>query len=131
MGREDNAAGYEVLHAEATRALSEQVGIADSLRARTGQLISAAAITASFLGSQAMRSGSPGLLAWLALGGFATSASLCLAILWPRPGEAAAPSDALLTIDGRPGPGLTLLFQLASVAVAIDVFLWMIAIAAG
>lgn len=45
---------YKVAYDEAVRALSEQQGAIESFRTRAGLLLSAAAITTSFLGAQAL-----------------------------------------------------------------------------
>jgi hypothetical protein len=144
--------GPEIAYAEAVRVLSEQSGLVDSLRSRAGLLLSVAAIITSFLGSQSIRGDGVGPLAWLALCGFATASALCLAVLWPRHWEIAeGPGSPLLSpTDIMPGDlrsatlkldeirvsneeateDLLLLMQLASTAIAIDLFLWMIALAA-
>ena len=80
---------YKVAYDEAVRALSEQQAVIDSFRARAGLLLSAAAITTSFLGAQALESGSSSPLSWLALAGFVGVATASLAILWPREWELA------------------------------------------
>jgi hypothetical protein len=46
----DKDALYRVAYEEATRARSEQLALIDSFRSRAGLLLSAAAITTSFLG---------------------------------------------------------------------------------
>lgn len=48
---------YKVAYEEAVRALSEQQAAIDSFRTRAGLLLSAAAITTSFLGAQALDGG--------------------------------------------------------------------------
>lgn len=75
---------YKVAYDEAVRALSEQHAAIDNLRARAGLLLSAAAITTSFLGAQALRGGGLDLASWLALLSFLAMAAASLAILWPR-----------------------------------------------
>ena len=52
MGLADKDILYKVAYDEAVRALSEQQGVIDSLRTRAGILLSAAAITTSFLGAR-------------------------------------------------------------------------------
>lgn len=79
-------------HDEAVRALSQQQGMIDSLRTRTGLLLSAAAITTSFLGAQALNDGDPGLATWLALASFVSLSIAALAILWPHSLEFTASS---------------------------------------
>ena len=87
MANADKDLLYKVAYDEAVRALSEQQGVIDSFRTRAGLLLSAAAITTSFLGAQALNGGDSSLAAWLALIGFAGVAAISLAILWPRQWE--------------------------------------------
>jgi len=58
---------YRIAYDEAVRALSQQQSTIDSLRTRAGLLLSAAAITTSFLGAQALNDGDPSAVSWLAL----------------------------------------------------------------
>lgn len=98
MSDADKGLLYNVAYEEAVRALSEQQGVIDSFRTRAGALLSAAAITTSFLGAQAL--GSEGLngTAWAALVVFAGVAVASLAILWPRRWEFTAnPRDVIQT----------------------------------
>jgi hypothetical protein len=53
------ASPYRIAYEEAVRALSQQHEMIDSLRTRAGLLLPAAAITTSFLGAQALDTGSP------------------------------------------------------------------------
>jgi hypothetical protein len=77
---------------------SVQQDAIDSLRTRAGLLFSAAAITTSFLGAQALNGGGPGLTVWLAMAGFVGLALVSLAILWPRGWEFTAnPQDVIQT----------------------------------
>ena len=80
----DEGALYEVAYEEAARALSEQLSLIDSFRTRAGLLLSAAAITTSVLGSQALDRGPIGYVAWAALVSFFAVAILSLAILRQR-----------------------------------------------
>lgn len=75
---------YKVAYDEAVRALGEQQRAVDSLHARAGLLFSAAAISTSFLGAQALRGGNPSVASWLALLCFVAVAAASLAVLWPR-----------------------------------------------
>lgn len=75
---------YKVAYDEAVRALSEQREMIDGLRSRAGLLFSAAAVTTSLLGAQALQGGKLNPFCWLALTGFAGVAMTMLAILWPR-----------------------------------------------
>ena len=92
----DEAALYEVAYEEAARALSEQLSLIDSFRTRAGLLLSAAAITTSVLGAQALDHGPIGYVAWAALASFFAVAVLSLAILWPRPRELGADSMKII-----------------------------------
>jgi len=74
---------YKVAYDEAVRALSEQQAEIDSFRTRGGMLLSAAAITTSFLGAQSLQGSNASLSAWLALMTFGGVAALSLALLWP------------------------------------------------
>lgn len=88
--------GYELAYDEAVRALSQQQGVIDSFRTRAGLLLSAAAITTSFLGAQALDSGDPSITTWLALAGFVGLGLASIAILWPRAWEFTAdPRDVI------------------------------------
>src|SRR3954447_12527796 len=80
-------AGLEqIAHDAAVRALDEQRASLDELRSRTGPLLTAAAVTASFLGAQAISE--HGLTVWvvLALVAFGGSVLASLAVLLPREG---------------------------------------------
>lgn len=63
---------------------SQQQSMIDSLRTRAGLLLSAAAITTSFLGAQALNDGGPSVATWLALASFVSLSVAALAILWPH-----------------------------------------------
>lgn len=80
----DNAFPYQIAYEEAVRALSQQQSMIDSLRTRAGLLLSAAAITTSFLGAQALNDGGAGVATWLALASFVGLSVAALAILWPH-----------------------------------------------
>ncbi len=147
---------YEVAYGEAVRALSEQQGVIDSFRNRAGLLLSAAAITTSFLGAQALNGGNSNPVAWLAMIGFVGVAGASLAILWPRQWEFTAnPRDVIQTyieadqpapieelhrdlslhmhnsyVENRQGlEQLAIVFQVASGLLTLEVVLWIIAIA--
>lgn len=147
---------YEVAYDEAVRALSEQQAAIDSFRNRAGLLLSAGAVTTSFLGAQALASGSANPFSWLALISFVGVAATSLAILWPRPWDATAnPRDVIKGYIESPDPvsieelhrelalhmrgsyldnreglrRLIVLFQVASVLLAVEVSLWIITIA--
>ncbi len=75
---------YRIAYDEAVRALSQQQSMIDSLRTRAGLLLSAAAITTSFLGAQALNDGGPSIATWFALACFVSLSVTALAILWPH-----------------------------------------------
>jgi hypothetical protein len=146
---------YRVAYDEAVRALSEQQGVIDSFRTRAGLAPSAAAITTSFLGAQALEGGSSHWTAWLALTAFVGVALFSLGILWPRRWEFTAnPRDVIQTYieSEEPAPidelhrdlslhmhdsysanrkgleQLAAFFQIACGLLALEVVLWIIAI---
>lgn len=147
---------YEVAYNEAVRALSEQQGAIESFRTRAGLLLSATAITTSFLGAQALDGGDSNITVWLAMTGFIGVAVVSLAILWPRRWEFTAnPRDVIQTyieaenpapieelhrdlslhmhnsyLENRAGlEQLAIFFQIASGLLTVEVILWIIAIA--
>jgi len=156
MANADKDLLYKVAYDEAVRALSEQQEVIDSFRTRAGLLLSAAAITTSFLGAQALDGGDSNLGAWLALIAFVGVAAISLAILWPRRWEFTAnPRDVIQTyieaeepapidelhrdlslhmhtsyVENRVGlEQLAIFFQIASGLLTVEVVLWIIAIA--
>ena len=156
MGVADKDILYKVAYDEAVRALSAQQSTIDSFRTRAGLLLSAAAITTSFLGAQALDSSESNPSAWLAMTGFVGVAVVSLAILWPRRWEFTAnPRDVIETYieadrpvsieelhrdlslhmhnsyaDNRRGlEQLAIFFQLASGLLTVEVVLWIVAIA--
>lgn len=86
----DTATLYKVAYDEAARALSEQLTLIDSFRTRAGLLLSAAAITTSFLSARALAAGSLSFASGAALTSFVAVAVVSLAILWPRVWELSA-----------------------------------------
>ncbi|HEY5942420.1 MAG TPA: hypothetical protein VIT89_06115 [Solirubrobacterales bacterium] len=147
---------YKVAYDEAVRALSEQQAVVDGLRSRAGVLFSAAAVTTSFLGAQALSGGNGSLFSWLALTAFTGVATAFLAILWPRRWEftanphrvieaciESANSDSLEDlhrelsfhmsssyVENREAQErLFVFFQIANVLFAIELVLWIGAIA--
>jgi len=147
---------YKVAYDEAVRALSEQQATIDSFRNRAGLLLSAAAVTTSFLGAQALQGGSSSLFSWLALMSFLGASAASLAILWPRRWEVTvSPQDVIVTyiesterasvedlhrelslhmhdsyLDNlEDQEKLVVFLQIASVLLAVEVVLWIIAIA--
>lgn len=75
---------YKVAYDEAVRALSEQQAEIDSFRTRGGMLLSAAAVTTSFLGARTLQGSDSSALIWLALLAFGGVGALSLALLWPH-----------------------------------------------
>ena len=75
---------YERLAFDAAlRALDKQEALLDELRSRTGALLAASALAASFLGAEAFKDPSPGLAA-VALVAFVASIAASVYILVPR-----------------------------------------------
>jgi hypothetical protein len=147
---------YKVAYDEAVRALSEQQAAIESVRSRAGLLLSAAAVTTSFLGAQALQGAGSSLFSGLALASFVAVAATSLAILWPRSWEFTANPrrvvkgfvesaeairledlhrDLSLHMHGsylvnhRGLQELALLFQAASGLLTLEVVLWIAAIA--
>ncbi|MFN8150798.1 MAG: hypothetical protein U0R24_06680 [Solirubrobacterales bacterium] len=81
---------------EARRSLTYQAGTVDELRSRTGQLLAAASIAVSFLGSSAAAAGRLGWYGALALAAFLVTVGSCLRVLWPRTWTFVTSSKTLL-----------------------------------
>jgi hypothetical protein len=147
---------YKVAYEEAVRALSDQQAAIESVRSRAGLLLSAAAVTTSFLGAQALKGESASLFSGLALISFVAVAMTSLAILWPRRWEFTAnprrvvkgfveSADAIrledlhrdlslhmhrsYLINHQGLQELALLFQAASGLLTLEVVLWIATIA--
>lgn len=147
---------YKVAYDEAVRALSEQQAAIESVRSRAGLMLSAAAVTTSFLGAQALQGGSSGFCSWLALLSFVAVAATSLAILWPRRWESTANPRRVVKgfiesaeairledlhrdlsfhmhgsylVNHQGLQELSLLFQAASGLLTLEVVLWIAAIA--
>lgn len=141
---------------EAVRALTEQQTVIDSFRTRAGLVLSAAAITTSFLGAQAFEGGHSHWTVWTALATFVLVAVVSLGILWPRRWEFTAnPREVIQTyiesqepapieelhrdlslhmhnsyVENRRGiEQLAAFFQIACGLLAAEVVLWIVAIA--
>jgi hypothetical protein len=81
------AGDFEKLaYEEALRALDKQERLLEELRARTGALLAAAALAASFLGPTALLNPSPGILAVAAVAAFVVSLGASLFVLLPKNG---------------------------------------------
>lgn len=149
---------YKVAYDEAVRALSDQQAAIESFRSRAGLLLSAAAVTTSFLGAQALQGRSVSFFSWLALLSFVAVAAASLAILWPRSWEFTANSRAVVErciesveevqiedlyrdlslrmqssyLENHLGlKHLAAFFQVGSALLTIEVVLWIAAIASG
>jgi hypothetical protein len=149
----DKDAAYKVAYEEGIRALSQQENLIDSFRSRAGLLLSAAAITTSFLGAQALGDGGPDVATWLALVAFLGLSTVALAILWPHRWEFTTdPEDLIETYieSDNPAPTseihrdlslhmhrsyvqnqvgreqLARQFRLATVLLVAEVILWMV-----
>lgn len=74
----------QLAYEESVRSLQLQSASLDDIRARTGILVSALALSASFLGARSLDL--YGFIAWnwAAIVAFAVAGGACLAILWPR-----------------------------------------------
>jgi hypothetical protein len=83
---------------ESVRALQLQSSVLDELRSRTGILLAALALSASFLGARALDSEGLSALAWAAIACFSVSGLCCLGILWPSKGWSFT-SDATVILD--------------------------------
>jgi hypothetical protein len=157
---DDRRAGYEAVYDEAQRALELQRAALDALRTRAGIVLSAGAVSTSFLGGQALRDG-VSALDWLATGLFVVFAALVLRVLWPAAegarGFAQRPSRMLTYLEGGQPLGLEALyrdlalyaeeahdvnrnrhlvpltrtFRIATLAVVGDTVAWVVALAAG
>jgi hypothetical protein len=147
---------YKVAYDEAVRALSEQHAVIESFRSRAGLLFSAAAITTSFLGGQALGGEDSNLAAWLALACFVAVATASLLVLLPRRWEGGiSPRDVIETyveaeeiapieelhrdlsihmhnsyLENREGlRQLAVLLQVASGLLTLEVLAWSLAVA--
>jgi hypothetical protein len=69
---------------ESLRALTQQAGVLDALRTRTGILLTAISITGTFLGSKALNGGSLSGWDWAGAFAFALALLAVLAVLLPR-----------------------------------------------
>jgi hypothetical protein len=81
--RPEAAPAYELGYEEARRALDGQERALTAFRTRAGVVLSAAAITTSFLGGQALTNHGFTTLSWIAIGAFAVLGVATLCVLWP------------------------------------------------
>jgi hypothetical protein len=84
---DENEEAYKLAYNEAVRGLAHQQSRLDDLRARSGILLSAAAIATSLLGGKALEDGSPTFWVWAALACFIGVSALALLLLMPREWE--------------------------------------------
>lgn len=73
-----------IMYEESRRAIEVQAASLDELRSRTGLLLAAASLTASFLAAQTTSRGDLGTLGGAALASFALAVGACIYVLWPR-----------------------------------------------
>ncbi|MGH2984976.1 MAG: hypothetical protein ACRDK5_12135 [Solirubrobacterales bacterium] len=76
----------EITYDLALRALADQEGALRDLRARTGTLLTAASLIASFLGGQAIARAELSALVVLGVVAFAACVMLCIYVLLPKEG---------------------------------------------
>ena len=84
MADNDLAGSFEVVYKEGIRALDYQRAAFDTLRTRTGLLLSAGLVATAFFGSQMLQQGSVDSWTWSALLLFLGFGAACLKVLWPR-----------------------------------------------
>ena len=77
---------YKLVYNEVIRGIRQQQQVLDNVRTRAGILLSAAAITTSFLGAQLVLERGFGHFAWAAVFVFVGVSWICLHLLKPRPG---------------------------------------------
>jgi hypothetical protein len=147
----------ELAYAESVRALEQQARSVDEVRSRTGVLLAAASIVASFLGAEALAGSDLDALAGLGLVAFLAVIGLAIWILWPgggwvfvmsatvlledwvdmqRPGGVAAMQRHLAeSMEGHWGANqlrlkrLVVRFQVAAAALGVEVVLWTLQLA--
>lgn len=74
----------KLIYEDSVRSLSEQAGLLDGLRTRTGMLLAATSIASSFLGGAALTTHDLTVLSVLAIVALLMVGAYCIAILWPR-----------------------------------------------
>jgi hypothetical protein len=78
------ATAEAVIYEEAKRGIAAQSASLDELRSRTGLLLAAASVTASFLGAHVTDASGIGFLGILAIVAFGVAVVGCLYVLWPH-----------------------------------------------
>jgi hypothetical protein len=73
----------KLAYEESIRSLEQQSASLDDLRSRTGILLAALALSASFLGARALDISGFSAWSWVAIGCFAGAGFFSLAVLWP------------------------------------------------
>jgi hypothetical protein len=156
---DDDRRIYAIVYDEALRALDLQRDSLEALRTRAGILLSAGAVSTSFLGGAALQDG-VSVWAWIATSLFVVFGSLVLRVLWP-PAEGShgfsVPPSAVMAYlaDERASATrayrelalyleeaydlnqrrhlvpLTRTFRIATLAVVCDTVAWVVALAAG
>ena len=84
MADDQREKAFKIVYDEAIRALDLQRAGFESLRARIGLLVSAAAVSTSFLGGLALSSGRADPGGWIAMTLFVAFGAVSLRLLWPR-----------------------------------------------
>jgi hypothetical protein len=116
----------ELAHDLSRHALTHQEALLDELRARTGTLLAASSLVASFLGARALDRDGISWVAILALTSFAASVFACVYVLLPKPKLIFAVRGTTLqpTLDR-----LLVLYRVVAAAVLVEVILWSVEIA--
>lgn len=102
---DDAAALHQLAYELSSRALQQQEGALNELRARTGTLLAASSLVASFLGARAVADEGNGWLTVLALLVFAGSVAASAYILLPKAGLIFALRGSVLLEAERDDPG--------------------------
>jgi hypothetical protein len=76
---------HRIAYELSLRVLDQQERVVNDLRARTGTLLAASSLVASFLGGRGIDDGEPGILTGLALAAFAASVAASVYVLLPKP----------------------------------------------
>ncbi len=84
MSEQPNHEGYKLAHQEGLRAIAQQQSVLDGLRSRAGTLLAVASLVTSFLGGLALQGRRPSGFAWLAIALFVVAAGAVMYILAVR-----------------------------------------------